>query len=633
MSAASPTVQSLPPSRILESRSGDPDFKTVDSQFQGVGRTAAGGVRQFKVTNRAGVPGNAEAVFLNVAAVSPSGPGYLTVYPCGAGSPPTAANVNYEGGDVAANAVFAKVGTGGMVCIFTLAQTDLVVDVNGYTPAGAGTKSISPGRVLESRTGNPDFTTIDGQFEGTGRIAAGTVQQLKVTDRAGTGVPADAEAVYLNVVAVSPSGPGFLTVFPCGIAPPKAANVNYEGNDIGANAVFAKVDASGMVCIFTLAQTDLVVDVTGYTEAGAGTQSVAPRRALESRIGPGFTTADGKYQGIGRLTGGTTTAVKIRGRAGVSVPADAAAVFLNVAAVAPAAPGYLTVFPCGITPPLTANVNYDAGGVSANAVLARIGTLGEVCIFTWADVDLVIDVNGYTPPNPGVPIPPADDDYNYLYSSPSPQAPYTLNGQGYLGWNPCAPITYAINANGGATAAQRAVLDDAILQVEAASGFDFQYIGDATGSLDTNSIDANTPNGQAKAVFGFSNASLTPILSGAAIGIGGAGPGSGNNVTLINGKEYIVKGGYAIADMDDFSTTDELLHTFLHEIAHMVGLDHVVAQEEVMYFQLPSPPLTAFNTGDRNGLYNIGQPQCAGGSGALTRSATPSFTIDIAVVD
>ena len=34
-------------------------------------------------------------------------------------------------GEVVPNAVFAKVGAGGKVCVYTLAATDLIVDVNG----------------------------------------------------------------------------------------------------------------------------------------------------------------------------------------------------------------------------------------------------------------------------------------------------------------------------------------------------------------------------------------------------------------------------------------------------------------------------------------------------------------------
>ena len=219
------------------------------------------------------MPVDAEAVFLNVVAVNPSAEGYLTVYPCGV-APPLAANVNYSGGDIAANAVLAKIGDGGKICVFTLAATDLVIDVNGFTPDGAGTESVLPGRVLETRSGSPAFKTVDGEFQGTGRTAAGQVAEVQVAGRAG--VPVDAEAVFLNVVAVNPSAEGYLTVYPCGVAPPLAANVNYSGGDIAANAVLAKIGDGGKICVFTLAATDLVIDVNGFTPADVGIGVMTP---------------------------------------------------------------------------------------------------------------------------------------------------------------------------------------------------------------------------------------------------------------------------------------------------------------------------------------------------------------------
>jgi hypothetical protein len=199
----------------------------------------------------------------------------------------------------------------------------------------------------------------------------------------------------LNVVAVDPSGSGYLTVFPCGATPPLAANVNYNTGDIAANAVLAKIGDDGKVCVYTLAETDLVIDVNGYTLVGADTKSVVPGRVLESRSGNGLITADGLFQGVGRTGAGEVREVQVTGRAGV--PVDADAVLLNVVAVDPSGPGFLTVFPCGATQPFAANVNYSKGDIAANAVFAKIGDGGKVCVYTLAETDLVIDVNGYTP--------------------------------------------------------------------------------------------------------------------------------------------------------------------------------------------------------------------------------------------
>lgn len=53
------------------------------------------------------------------------------------------------------------------------------------------------------------------------------------------------------------------------------------------------------------------------------------------------------------------------------------------------------MYPCGANRPLASNVNYMAGDVAPNAVLAKIGTNGKVCLYTKATTDIVVDVNGY----------------------------------------------------------------------------------------------------------------------------------------------------------------------------------------------------------------------------------------------
>lgn len=45
---------------------------------------------------------------------------------------PTASNLNHMSGQTVPNAVVAKIGQSGQVCIFNQSATDLVVDVNGW---------------------------------------------------------------------------------------------------------------------------------------------------------------------------------------------------------------------------------------------------------------------------------------------------------------------------------------------------------------------------------------------------------------------------------------------------------------------------------------------------------------------
>jgi hypothetical protein len=130
----------------------------------------------------------------------------------------------------------------------------------------------------------------------------------------------------------------------------------------------------------------------GDRPSGGSSDLVAltPARLADSR--PDHHTIDGSLQGFGRQPAGSITTIPVTGRAGV--PADATAALLNVTAVRPDATGYLTVFPCGEPTPTTSNVNYTAGQIEPNAVLAKIGTNGAICIYTHADTHLVVDVNG-----------------------------------------------------------------------------------------------------------------------------------------------------------------------------------------------------------------------------------------------
>ena len=206
-------------------------------------------------------------------------------------------------------------------------------------------------------------------------------------------VPATASAVMLNVTAVFPTGPGYLTVFPCGAPRPLASNVNYAAGQVVPNAVLAKIGTGGTVCIYSLVDTDVVIDVTGFVPAGGSPSTVVPARLLETRVGADDKTVDGLFQGIGPVRAGVVLELPVAGRD--KVPATASAVMLNVTAVFPTGPGYLTVFPCGAPRPLASNVNYAAGQVVPNAVLAKIGTGGTVCIYSLVDTDVVIDVTGH----------------------------------------------------------------------------------------------------------------------------------------------------------------------------------------------------------------------------------------------
>ncbi|MDJ0769717.1 MAG: hypothetical protein QNJ12_13020 [Ilumatobacter sp.] len=243
------------PARLVDTR---PGFTTIDGQDAGDGRRTAQSTMTVQVADRAGIPADATAVVLNVAAVDPLGPGHITVHPTGT-TRPNASNINHLTGQTIANTVIARLGTGRAVSIYTYAATHVIVDVAGHLPTSSYTPLDAPARLADTR---PGFTTIDGQDAGNGRVPGGHSLQLEVTGRAG--VPLDASAVVLNVAAVDPLGPGHITVHPTGTARPNASNINHSPGQTIANTVVARLGAGGQVCISAHAATHLVVDVAGH---------------------------------------------------------------------------------------------------------------------------------------------------------------------------------------------------------------------------------------------------------------------------------------------------------------------------------------------------------------------------------
>ncbi len=271
-SAAGTTLVPLSPARLFDSRG--PSL-TVDGLYSGSGSRPAGSITEVQVTGRGCVPVDATAVVLNVTAVQAREAGYASVFPCGE-SVPNASNLNFAAGQNVPNAVVAKVGAGGRVCVFAEVPFDLLVDVNGYVPAGSTVGSTTPARLLDSRAGGG---TIDGQQAGIGQRSRGSVTEVTVAGRGG--VPAGRVGSGVE----RDSGPGRGGWLRVGVSVrsgyPNASNLNFAAGDTVPNAVVAKVGAGGKVCVFAEVPLDLLVDVNGFVPAGSTVGSLVPARLFD----------------------------------------------------------------------------------------------------------------------------------------------------------------------------------------------------------------------------------------------------------------------------------------------------------------------------------------------------------------
>lgn len=371
-SPSGPSVrfQPLTPARIVDTR-----------ENLGATKLIGGVTKRIQATGFGGIPGGAAAMSGNFTIVNPGAAGFLTVWNCSA-TRPTVSTVNFLAGDVAPNAATVPLDATGGVCVFANVDTDLLVDVNGFYSGSGATRftPIPPVRLMDTREG----------LGAAGRVAAGQTVALKV---AGVGaVPAGAAAVTLNVTSTDAFSAGYVTVYACDGPVPTVSNLNPLPGRARPNLVVTPVSSNGMVCLFSLQATELIVDATGYLSTGSTrvfTPST-PFRFVDTRDTTRPEMNIGTNGSV--LRAGQTLVVQIAGSRGV--PADATAVSLNLTVVGAANVGYVTAWPCGDRP-VTSTANYEIGEAISNGAQLPLSSTGALCVFSQRDAHVIIDVNGW----------------------------------------------------------------------------------------------------------------------------------------------------------------------------------------------------------------------------------------------
>ena len=215
----------------------------------------------------------------------------------------------------------------------------------------------------------------------------------------------NARAIVGNATVVSPASNGFLTMFPADATRPFIATSNYRLGQTMNGPFTVGLTATGGFNVYSVATTELVIDVSGYYSAeatdanGAGLLFTAlphPVRLLETRINQpsGCTMLNSQIAGGSSITQGA------RGTCdGVPVANTALAVVGNATVVGPVANGFLTFWPSSATQPFIANSNYVAGKTFNRHFIVGLGAGdGAFKIFSASTTDLVIDIAGYFAP-------------------------------------------------------------------------------------------------------------------------------------------------------------------------------------------------------------------------------------------
>jgi hypothetical protein len=172
-------------------------------------------------------------------------------------------------------------------------------------------------------------------------------------------------------------------------------------------------------------------------------------------------------------------------------------------------------------------------------------------------------------------------------------------------YDPCKPIHYAINPDGAPPDYLSFILP-AVAAAQQASGLEFVYDGVSTDAWDSRQKGTSTR----PVLIAFLDKLESPTASSDAVGLGGSswleldGPVRPHYLT----GSIALKRSWFAEESGEHRTADEQ-SVVMHELGHVLGLDHVDDHDEVMYPS--SHGQTSYGPGDLAGLALLGDGTCS----------------------
>lgn len=364
-----------------------------------------------QVTGRGGVPASGvRAALVNVNATNVTAPStFLTVWP--GGPRPTTSNLHAVAGQTVSTSMVVQLSDTGTISIYNWSGSlNVAVDVQGYfaysDPATAGGfVATAPSRVLDTRSG------VGGV---SGKVPPGGSIDVRAAGVTGSGVPANAEAVYVTLGIATPAGSGALRISTRGSAPGSGTALEFSAGGSLQNSAVAVPDSAGYVTITNSSPgtaVDILLTTHGYFAHDAGATDVfnpATTRVFDSRAG-----------GMSTLASNQTTEISLDCVGGLP-GTGMSAVLANVMVLNPASAGGVRIWPSGETEPSINNVIFRQGVNTASVVPVRLSESGGLTIHNTSggSVDIVVDVQGWfaepaEADDSGEPVP---DDRSLRYS-------------------------------------------------------------------------------------------------------------------------------------------------------------------------------------------------------------------------
>lgn len=224
-------------------------------------------------------------------------------------------------------------------------------------------------------------------------------------------------------------------------------------------------------------------------------------------------------------------------------------------------------------------------------------------VFAHKQFGLTIGADGIAVAQPlGRPPEVGDRDGHYAFmmvqdASDSPVA-----------YDPCRPIEYVVN-DAARPAGAEDVLAEAIAEISAATGLVFRAVG-TTRDEPRSAGSLRAPLRREPVHIAWTTPSAVPELDGRVAGIGG----STARKDEYSGTQYYVTGMVALdaPQLGDVLARPggeaQVRAIVIHELSHLVGLDHVDDPGELMYAD--NVGRLDLGPGDRRGLALVGAGRC-----------------------
>lgn len=331
------------------------------------GRIPAGASLKVHVPDAIG----AKTVIGQVTVDRALGAGFIVAYPCAGGLPggpdaPSRSDLNFNGtiNPVASNRLIVEADANGDICLYTTRPTALIVDVNAVT----------------FDTG---FASFDNRRTDTRIPVPHSPPTLRTGETVRVSVPEAAGGLTVagQLTVDRTRGAGFITAYPCSDGLPNRSDLNFNSaiDPVRSNRLVVQADSAGDICLYTNRPSDLIVDVNAV--AGEGIESF-PNQRTDTR-GPLATSTPRLGAGevlrvtVPQARGGNRTVI---GQLTVDRTRDA---------------GFVTAYPCSAGLSNRSDLNFNAAidPVVSNRLIVEADADGDICLFTSAPADIIVDVN------------------------------------------------------------------------------------------------------------------------------------------------------------------------------------------------------------------------------------------------